>query len=398
MRNLPIAFIGMTLAVTAHGQVTTWSDQVVAGTPNDLMIVRHLVIRGDNVSIGKKLAELARSRHHSELLALPDPKVVPIQAKWLRTNYPERYARAQGVRSVYGLSAKSPYDATFLPVDMKLKPACSVVYYPDSSVTNGHAMMSRNYDFPKATYAQIVNAKGDPKARSMTGDPYVIEMYPDKGYASLYVCAYDLEGAAIDGVNSKGVTVALLADDMTKNHKRGRPGYGLGEADIPRYVLDRCASAKQARRLLKNVPYFTMFGACHYIVGDSTSDSFVFEVGPDGKHFIIDGNRKPQIVTNHSIAEYGTTNLPKGDSFDRYKKLQAEFAKHAGKLTPNDVKVVNSCVAVPESVMVSGTLWQAVYDTRDRSVNVSFCLSRADEAKERRTPYLHFQLKSAWAH
>jgi len=382
------------LGATAFGQVTQFSDQTIAGTPKDLMVVRHLVIRGDNVSIGKKLAQIGRERHHSELFKLPSPAVGTEQMNWMRANYPERYARALGVRTAYGLPPHSNYDITFVPIDMSLKPACSVVFYPGSSVTNGHAMLSRNYDFPKASYAQITGQGKGAGVRSMTGDPYVIEMHPDKGFASLFLCAYDLEGAAIDGVNAKGVTVALLSDDMTKDHKRGRPGYGLCEADVTRFVLDKCANAKEARRLLKDIPYFTFFGVCHYIIGDASGDSFVFEIGPDGKHYVIDGKGAPQIVTNHSIAEYGTKNLPRGDSFDRYKRLQQEEAKRKGKVTPLEVKEINSCVAVPANYMVSATLWHAVYDLKDLSLKVSFCLSRADEAKERRTPYLQFKLKS----
>src|SRR5438270_95279 len=130
--------------------------------------------------------------------------------------------RAKGVAEAYALGVDSGMDATSVPIDMDLEPGCSVIYYPGSSVSNGHAMLSRNYDFPKASYGALTGRKAPADARSMTGDPYVIEMYPDSGYPSLYTCAYDLVGGAIDGVNSKGVTVALLADDASKSRTRGR--------------------------------------------------------------------------------------------------------------------------------------------------------------------------------
>ncbi len=96
-------------------------------------------------------------------------------------------------------------------------------------------------------------------------------------------------------------------------------------------------------------------------------------------------------MTNHSIAEYGTSNLPKGNSFDRYRALQDEI-KAKGKFTPDEVKTNNFCVAVPTTVHVAATLWHAVYDLQERSVSISFCLSKADEATERRTPYMKFKL------
>lgn len=374
----------------AFGQVTQFSENHVAGSAKDLMVVRHIVIRGDNVAIGRKLAEIARSEQRVELAPYPNPSVWTQQLSWLKANYPERYERALGVKDAYGVQLASKLDVTSLPIDINVRPACSVVYYPGSFVTNGHAMFSRNYDFPKASYKELTG-RGD-SARSMTGDPYVIEMHPDHGYASLFTCAYDLEGGAIDGVNSKGVCVALLADDLAKTRTRGTIGLGLSEVDLPRFVLDRAASAKQARELLKEVPYFSTFVPCHYIIGDASGDSFIFEVAADGKHSIFDGGGKPQVVTNHSIAEYGTTNLPAGNSFDRYRALQKELVAKKGRFTPAEVKENNFCVAVPAAVRVAATLWHAVYDLKDRSVIISFCLSRADEASERRTPYLAFKL------
>jgi len=391
MRRIVSLFAFAIIAAYSRAQLTHFSQEVVAGTPQDLMIVRHVVIRGSNEAIGRRLAELAQSQHNAHL-AKADPSVQHDQMQWLKAHYLERVERANGVRVAYHLKEDGPFDITSVPVDMNIEPGCSVVYYPGLSVTNGHAMLSRNYDFPKFSYGQLTHRKDAPGARSMTGDPYVIEMHPDHGYASLYTCAYDLVGGAIDGVNSKGVTVALLADDMSKSRTRGRAGYGLSEVDLPRFVLDKAASAKQARTLLEDVPYNATFTPCHYIIGDASGDSFIFEVASDGKHYIFDGNGKPQVITNHAIAEYGTTNLPAGNSFDRYRRLQAELAKRSGRYAPAEVKEINYCVSVPQEVKVAATLWHAVYDLQDRSVQISFCLSRADEALERRTPYLSFKL------
>ena len=39
--------------------------------------------------------------------------------------------------------------------------------------------------------------------------PYVVELYPDSGYATLAVVCFDLMGV-VDGINSEGLTIALL--------------------------------------------------------------------------------------------------------------------------------------------------------------------------------------------
>jgi len=390
MRRLNLSLALVLVAGVANAQLKTFSDKTVAGTDKDLMIIRHLVIRGSNVEIGKKLAQIAKDQHRVRLGSWPDAASGAKQIKWLTANYPERMERAKGLEEFFKVDP-SNVDVTSLPIDLSMEPMCSVVFYPGANVSNGHAMISRNYDFPKASYSQLTRRPEVKGERSMTGDPYVIEMHPDHGYASLYTCAYDLLGGAIDGVNEKGVSVALLADDMSQTRTRGN-GFGLSEVDLPRFVLDECASAAEARQKLKDVPYYATFTPCHYIIGDATGDSFIFEVGGDGKHYIIDGGHKPQIITNHSIAEYGTANLPQGNSFDRYRRLQEELAKRNNKFTPTEVKEINYCVAVPTQARVAATMWHAVYDLTDRSVIISFCLSRADETDERRTPYLSFKL------
>lgn len=43
-------------------------------------------------------------------------------------------------------------------------------------------------------------------------DPYLFEIYPESGYATLFMSCFDLMSGAFDGVNSAGLTVALLAD------------------------------------------------------------------------------------------------------------------------------------------------------------------------------------------
>jgi hypothetical protein len=83
MSRLP-AILGFAFAASlSFGQLSKFTETTVAGTPQDLMIVRHIVIKGDNYSIGKKLAEIARKEYNTELFKLPNPSVAPEQANWL---------------------------------------------------------------------------------------------------------------------------------------------------------------------------------------------------------------------------------------------------------------------------------------------------------------------------
>src|SRR5262249_39589535 len=157
-----------------------------------------------------------------------------------------------------------------------------------------------------ATFAEIRGQAPPSGARPMTADPYIIEMYPNEGYASLYICAYDLLGGCIDGINSEGLTVALLANESQPDGPPPTPSAaaraGLSEVEIPRFVLDRCKSVDEARELVAHVPVYYSFIPCHYIIGDRSGKSFIWEYSNDLKdRYVVDGKGAPQIITNHQI-------------------------------------------------------------------------------------------------
>lgn len=64
-------------------------------------------------------------------------------------------------------------------------------------------MFSRNYDWSRGTWADFVGPSAGQDTRQTTEDPYVIEVYPDRGNASLYLCPY--ETALIVCRNASGI-------------------------------------------------------------------------------------------------------------------------------------------------------------------------------------------------
>jgi predicted choloylglycine hydrolase len=369
----------------------SFSESVVAGTESDFMIARHLEISGTNEQIGRKLAEIARDRHHVEP-AMGDEAKVKARLAWLEKAWPEQYTRAMGVAAAFDRKpGEAGFDPASLNYDLDLEPGCSVAYYPGKSVTTGHAMLSRNYDFHTTTFAEMVGAPVPKGARAMTADPYVISMHPSLGYAALYLCSYDLLGAAIDGVNEEGLAVALLADDSAESTPTSP--VGLTELRLPRFVLDRCATAAEARKALADIPFGYVQVPCHYMICDASGDSFVWEITPDLKQrFVVDGGGKPQVVTNHLLAQFPDHKAPAGNSGDRFARLEKEIADRHSRVTPDDVQAINQCVAVPKMGANHATLWHSVYDLQDRSLSISFFLGRDAQGAERRSPYLKFKL------
>lgn len=365
-------------------------ERVVAGGPRDFMVARYLRLEGTNREIGERLAEIAQQRH-GVAAAAGDPDLIKRRLAWLKKNWPENYARAMGASRAF-TQKPTGFDPTSLNYNANLKPGCSVVFYPGSSVSNGHSILSRNYDFNTLSFAEMVGAPKPKGARAFTADPYVIEMHPEQGYASLYIAAYDLLAGCIDGINEKGLAVALLADDQAQN-KVPSEGIGLTEIRLTRFLLDRCANAAEARVALQNAPFNYAFIPCHYMVCDAKGDSFVWEITPDLKRrFVTDGKGKPQIVTNHLLAQFDATHLPEGNSFDRYRRLQAEIKSRNGKVTPEEAGSINSCVAVPAETPTHATLWHSVYDLRARTMKVDFFLGKRANGAEKRSGYQSFRL------
>jgi len=225
-------------------------DRVIAGGPADSLEVRHLVLRGTNEQIGRALAEIAMERYGVRPEPARDPLQVRAQRKFLERNYPMLLDRMRGVAAAFGKSIEDDgWDFTGLGFT-DLEAACSIAHLPPSSTANGKSVVSRDYDFTTGALSFGVLAPGmlHPTAR-----PYLLELHPDQGYASIAMVAYDLLSGVLDGINSEGLTVTLAMDaelfDKSPEPTRG-PAVGLGELQTIRLLLDTCATVEEAKQTL----------------------------------------------------------------------------------------------------------------------------------------------------
>jgi hypothetical protein len=207
---LPDAIYAGDLAVGQEIAQVEFSETVVAGGPDDFMEVRHILLRGSNFAIGKKLAELAYRRHQAGPLPYPDHQANSAQLRYFEENYPVFAERMRGVAAVMG---KDLHDSTWnfssLLYGIPLS-GCSVVFYPAATTADSLGVLSRNFDFTTGTFTGQKPGEGQLPACAR---PYIIEMYADQGYPSLYTCTFDLLSGVIDGINSEGLTVAILSDN-----------------------------------------------------------------------------------------------------------------------------------------------------------------------------------------
>jgi hypothetical protein len=354
-------------------------ETVVAGGPDAFMEVRHVVIEGSNFDIGREIAELARAAGF-RLQPSEDTLRHRVQREYLREHYPILYERMRGVADAFGVAiGDDRYDLSGVSWIPSGRLGCSVAYVPGSHTEPGHDMLSRNYDF---TTGDLRGRRPGAGGLGAMARPYVIELHPDQGYASLAICAFEFLGGVIDGINSQGLAVAILADDETSGSHglEATQGIGLHELASMRYLLDNCRDVPEAKEALLSLKHFYSFIPCHYIIGDSSGRSFVFEFHPQRNRVGIVDGRGPQCVTNHLVSRYASVDdLPGGSSYDRFRSLHRSMTA-VPRLTTQEIVAANAAVAVPPRSARSPayapgrTLWYSLYDLDERSMTVKFYL------------------------
>ncbi|MGI8807447.1 MAG: C45 family autoproteolytic acyltransferase/hydrolase [Acidimicrobiales bacterium] len=371
---------------------------VIAGGPRDYMEVVHLVLTGTNREIGRQLATVARDRHGVAPAVGGDPLVTQARRRWYEREWPAHYERMRGVADVHGLDVDDDSVELGLLAFLGAAPSCSVAWLPASTVASGHPTLSRNYDFPTGTLTEILGGDAQPGELAMTARPYLVESHPTDGaHACLFLCAYELLGGCIDGVNDEGLVVALLADDeSTGSDPTLTPAVGLNEIQLLRFLLETCATTAQAREALLAAKQHYMFLPCHFLVADASGASFVWERTANREH-LVEGEGEVQVVTNHLLAgRPSLDDLPDGDgpsaTYDRARRLTAAVEARSGPLAIEDIKVAHACVHREDPGFEVRTLWHGIYDAADRSLDVSFYLGEDAGGGVRRSPYRRFAL------
>lgn len=410
--------------------------RTVIGDTDSFMTVRHITIEGTNFAIGRALGELARGQYGDTLAAhAANPTFARARRRYFRRDYPIHWERTRGVAAAFDADPEDDrHDLTWLPYLLGPTPGvpgCSVAYYPPPTTADGHGYLSRNYDFSIGTAAEALGLNLPPgqerDLRPVMSEPYIVETRPtDGGYASLALHAFDLLSGTLDGINSAGLAVSLMADEEAiaalgpnlELHPGSPQMVGLNELQVMRLLLDTCATAAEARDALLAVKQFYAFVPCHYLIADRTGDSFIYEnsTGRNVQH-VIAGEGRPQVATNFQAYRHPTrAQMPGGaltletNAFWRYRTLEDRIAAEPAPVTPEVIKGNHACVNILRLREAAGgaaaspaianlrarTLWHSLYDLEARTVEISFYLGDAVGADggqgERRSGYLRFAL------
>ena len=175
-----------------------------------------------------------------------------------------------------------------------------IVHLPPQLTSTGTSVVSRDYDYSTGS---ISFGFLPPGMLHATARPYLLELHPDRGYASLAMVSYDLLSGVLDGINSEGLTVALAMDDELFSNYQLEPtidsAVGLGVVQTLRLLLDTCATVEEAKDALLETKQYYEFIPVHYLIADRFGKSFVWEYShAHNKEFIIENPDRPLVMTN----------------------------------------------------------------------------------------------------
>lgn len=397
------------------GKTAVRQDKVVAGSPTDFMEVRHLVLKGTNEVIGQALASVGKERYQLKPEAGSDRFRTRVQRRYIEKNYPILHERMRGVAAAFGKRLDDDaWNFSALSYLVDFPGGCSVVYYPAGVMADNTGVVSRNYEFTTGT---ILGTRPKPNELPVNARPYVVEMYPDRGHASLALCAFDLLSGVLDGINAEGLTVAALVDGEAIAKVGIDPpmedGVGLDELQMLRLLLDTCATAEEAKEALLMTKQYYSGLPVHYLVADRHGQAFVWEYAHGrNREYIIQNPDKPLVVTNFSLHRHRDGKGPPSatqvkEVCPRYCTLAERIAAEPGRLTvafiKENHKAVDATAAGAKGAPPGRTLWHALYFPEQRKMQVSFYLRDEPDPKEKgstrivRSDYLEFVLKSGKA-
>ena len=263
-----------------------------------------------------------------------------------------------------------------LPISIKAPSfGCSAFH---AQATDGDHLMGRNYDFKRDTSAMLVCTA------------------PKDGYKSIAFAALDNLGikqadasakgkiasllapfACLDGINEKGVSIAVLTlDSEPTKQDTGKPV--LATTMAIRLVLDRAATTAEAVELLEQYDMFATSGRdYHFYITDATGDGRVIEFDCDDPARPLVATPNPQ-VTNFFVL-YKDNVLPNqkngiyGHGRERYDAIEEILTANAGAITPDiawQALQASSQAPNPEDV-TSNTQWSILYNNTNCTATIA---------------------------
>ncbi len=267
----------------------------------------------------------------------------------------------------------------FIPVKLEYRKFACTVFSMASA--DGKRMMGRNYDFKFDTSAMLVRC------------------HPKNGYRSIAFSALDnlcanspttfskkmacltVPYACLDGINEKGVSVAILTLDSkpTRQYVEGKKN--ITPSLAVRLILDKADSTEKAVELLSKYTMYASGGRdYHYYVCDASGDCRIIEYDCN------DEARSMKVTPTEAAANFYVAYIDKvlpnqhngiyGHGKERYDAVFEVVEETRGKATEDDAwRALKASAQLPNPAEVtSNTQWSIVYNNTDRTAAI--CIRR----------------------
>jgi len=289
---------------------------------------------------GTTLPSLNRAQHG----------VVDVLVREVEPLIPELFEEMRGLAEAGNLDVESVY---FYSLCIGIVPSCTVVAVSGQHTASGRPMFGRNYD-------------AGPEAADFT----LYRTYPTGAFSHIG-CAYDLLIGREDGINEKGLAVAVTG---VQGQTTARPG--LWDHIPVRAVLDRCSTVEEAIALLESLPHLW---TKNFLIADRTGSLAIVEAA----QACVEVRRMSDgfaAIANHFVSPKMTPlcdmkRVP-SNSVDRLRRAYGWFETKRAADRPIDGKELKTLLSSTEDGVRSEidetfqTVWSWVAELGDRRIDL----------------------------
>ena len=233
---------------------------------------------------------------------------------------------------------------------------------------NGGAVFARNFDFTYSPFVQLhTNPSGGYASVStvnLSFAGYSEDSLPSSGIAIKNFLTLAAPFLPFDGMNEKGVAIALLAVP------RAEPAFDpekvtLNTTAAIRLVLDKAADIDEAVSLLRQYNiYFSGGIDCHYLIADASGKSVLVEYY-DGGLQVVRADTDYQIASN--FIAYNGVNIGEGfTEFARYDAVEQFLLRNNNAVTMSQCEDILNEIGV-FSGAVDKLQWSVIYNITEKT-------------------------------
>lgn len=263
-----------------------------------------------------------------------------------------------------------------LPIHMKIPDfGCSAFSVTD---VNKNILMGRNYDFKNNSSAMLLycSPKNSYKSVAFAALDNISANNLDNNIKNKFACLAT-PFVCLDGMNEKGVTIAVLTLDSKPIHQiTGKPSIATSLAI--RLVLDKAATTKEAVNLLGQYDMVASAGRdYHFYIADSSGDSRVIEYDCNSKTRNLVAT--PVCTVTNFFEIYNNKVLPNqkngiyGHGKERYNIIEKILNKNKGTCTVDIAweALKASSQSPKEDDITSNTQWSIVYNNTNLTAEIA---------------------------